>query len=304
MRKLNFKVISVLLVVIIAVLGLSACSDNKEEKEANVSVNVGEVVAVIDGKDITRDEIGEDLLLAEQDVISNYIYGEVYKEFFKDVEVTEDELTVHIDMMKAQVGEDQWDMYLAYYGGGNEENFREQMISSLKQEKRIKEKSNSITLTDSEIKEAYDANPGGFDFVVMDAIYLGTEEELSKATDLVKSGKSIEEISTELDIEISKDAHTNHTSDIKWSKDLYEATVGEVLYTTVDSGNYVVGKITAKNEGLTNSEVKTLIEEDLKYNKAFSEVEKEYIEFMKTKKVTIMGKDFPLYEEEEEVVTE
>lgn len=304
MRKLNFKVISVLLVVIIAVLGLSACSDNKEEKEANVSVNVGEVVAVIDGKDITRDEIGEDLLLAEQDVISNYIYGEVYKEFFKDVEVTEDELTVHIDMMKAQVGEDQWDMYLAYYGGGNEENFREQMISSLKQEKRIKEKSNSITLTDSEIKEAYDANPGGFDFVVMDAIYLGTEEELSKATDLVKSGKSLEEISTELDIEISKDAHTNHTSDIKWSKDLYEATVGEVLYTTVDSGNYVVGKITAKNEGLTNSEVKTLIEEDLKYNKAFSEVEKEYIEFMKTKKVTIMGKDFPLYEEEEEVVTE
>jgi len=304
MRKLNFKVISVLLVVIIAVLGLSACSDNKEEKEANVSVNVGEVVAVIDGKDITRDEIGEDLLLAEQDVISNYIYGEVYKEFFKDVEVTEDELTVHIDMMKAQVGEDQWDMYLAYYGGGNEENFREQMISSLKQEKRIKEKSNSITLTDSEIKEAYDANPGGFDFVVMDAIYLGTEEELSKATDLVKSGKSIEEISTELDIEISKDAHTNHTSDIKWSKDLYEATVGEVLYTTVDSGNYVVGKITSKSEGLTNSEVKTLIEEDLKYNKAFSEVEKEYIEFMKTKKVTIMGKDFPLYEEEEEVVTE
>ena len=304
MKKFSLKLISVLLVMIFAVIGLSACSDKKNEVGTKVSVNTGEVVAVIDGKDITRDEVGEDLLLAEQDVISNYIYGEVYKEFFKDVEVTEDELTVHIDMMKAQVGEDQWEMYLAYYGGGNEEAFREQMISSLKQEKRIKEKSNSITLTDTEIKEAYDANPGGFDFVVMDAVYLGTEEELSKAADLVKAGKTVEEISKELNIEVSKDAHTNHVSEIKWSKDLYEAHIGETLYTTIDSGNYVVGKITAKNEGLTNLEVKSLIEEDLKYKKAFSEVEKEYIEFMKAKKVTIMGKEFPLYEEEEEVVAE
>lgn len=283
-----------LLVVIIAVLGLSACSDT----------NVGEVVAVMDGKDITRDEVGEDLLVAEQDVISNYIYGLAYKEFFKDIEVTESEIEVQIKMMKAQVGEEQWPMYLTYYGGGDEESFKEQMATSLKQEKAIKNKATKITLTDNEIKEAYDANPGGFDFVVMDAIYLGTEEELSKATDLVKSGKSIEEISTELDIEISKDAHTNHTSDIKWSKDLYEAKVGETLYTTTDSGNFVVGKITSKNEGLSNSEVKTLIEEDLKYNKAFEETEKEYIEFLKSKKVTIMGKDFPLYQEEEEVVTE
>ena len=130
--KVNyFKKIMCGVLVVVMLLALVACGTEDVKDDTNVSTdNVSEenleteslntVVAVINGKEVTRKDVGDTLLESEKEIISEYIYKSMISEFFKDTEVTDTEIELQLQLIKTQVGENNWAMYLMYYGGGSE----------------------------------------------------------------------------------------------------------------------------------------------------------------------------------------
>ena len=90
---------------------LAACSTSEQSGEIE---NANSIVAEIDGTTYTRGEFGDALLTAEADAITTHLLSVLQSEFFKDVTVTDDEVTLQLELMKTQVGEENWPMYLAY----------------------------------------------------------------------------------------------------------------------------------------------------------------------------------------------
>lgn len=256
------------------------------------------VVAVVNGKNITRGEIGEELIAAEKDVISGYIYDMLLQEFFKDVQITDSEVDLQMSMIKSQVGEESWPMYLAYYGGGSETAFKEILKGSLRQESYIKEKMEDITIEKSVIEEQYNADPNAHNIAVLDVVFLNSVDDLKKAKDLYAQGKSLEDISKEFDSEIFKDEHTYFYSEgLTWSADFAKSKVGDYIFSGEDSGSLVIGRIVELNTGVDNAKVNEDLVNSLKYDEAYNMVNKEYENFLKEQKAQIFGEDFALFEE-------
>lgn len=271
---------------------LAACGSTGQ---TNGVENSNSIVAEIDGTTYTRGEVGDSLLTAEADAITTHLLSVLQNDFFKDVTVTDDEVNLQLETMKAQVGEENWPMYLAYYGGGSEDSFREQLKVSLRQEKYIQGISNTITLEESEIEEAYNENPDSYNIAVLDVIFFGDADALSKGVDLVNQGYTLDEIATELEMEISEDEHTYYSTDnLTWNKELSTCSVGDMIYTAEDSGSYVVGEIVELNSGLDNAKVHDDLENSLKYSKAYEQVNTEYEDFVKSKTVKIMGEEYSI----------
>ena len=300
MKKMSKRMLGVLLICSFIISCSAGCGSNIE-KTSNNNQNIENddtIVATINGKDISRKDVGDDLRKSEKEVISNYINSQLLSEFFSSVEVTEEELNAQLQMLKAQVGDSNWDMYLAYYGGGDENSFKEMLREDLKREKYISSRSETITISDEELAEKYNEDPNSYNIAAIDAIFLDSEEELNKAIELRKSGKTLEEISEDLGKDIDPARHTYYKSNITWVQDFANSQIGDIVYTTVESGNYVIGKIVELNTGINNEKVRDDMLSNMKYDKAYDEVEQEYIEFLKNQSATILGENYVLYEEE------
>ena len=300
MKKMSKRMLGVLLICSFIISCSAGCGSNIE-KTSNNNQNIENddtIVATINGKDISRKDVGDDLKKSEKEVISNYINSQLLSEFFSSVEVTEEELNAQLQMLKAQVGDSNWDMYLAYYGGGDENSFKEMLREDLKREKYISSRSETITISDEELAEKYNEDPNSYNIAAIDAIFLDSEEELNKAIELRKSGKTLEEISEDLGKDIDPARHTYYKSNITWVQDFANSQIGDIVYTTVESGNYVIGKIVELNTGINNEKVRDDMLSNMKYDKAYAEVEQEYIEFLKNQSATILGENYVLYEEE------
>ena len=152
-------------------------------------------------------------------------------------------------------------------------------------------------ITDEEIKSEFDSAPNTYKIAVMNCFFCASEEELDKAIELVKQHKSINDIATELDKTL-KEEHTYYESDIVWYKDLNNCSVGDIVYTTKDSGSYVVGAITELHSNWNDEKVKTELENKLYKNKGYEVVNKEFEDFLKTKEIKILGEDFSFIQEE------
>lgn len=271
---------------------LVACSTSEQPGEIE---NANSIVAEIDGTTYTRGEFGDALLTAEADAITTHLLSVLQSEFFKDVTVTDDEVTLQLELMKTQVGEENWPMYLAYYGGGSEEAFSEQIRASLRQEKYIQGVSDTITLEESEIEEIYNGDPDAYNIAVMDAIFFGDADALAAGVELVNQGHTLDEIATELEMEISEDEHTYYSTDsLTWNKELNTCAIGDIVYTVDDSGSYVIGEVVELNEGLSNTKVHEDLESSLKYSKAYDQVSNEYEEFIAGKTIKIMGEEYSI----------
>ena len=271
---------------------LAACSTSEQSGEIE---NANSIVAEIDGTTYTRGEFGDALLTAEADAITTHLLSVLQSEFFKDVTVTDDEVTLQLELMKTQVGEENWPMYLAYYGGGSEEAFSEQIRASLRQEKYIQGVSDTITLEESEIEEIYNGDPDAYNIAVMDAIFFGDADALAAGVELVNQGHTLDEIATELEMEISEDEHTYYSTDsLTWNKELNTCAIGDIVYTVDDSGSYVIGEVVELNEGLSNTKVHEDLESSLKYSKAYDQVSNEYEEFIAGKTIKIMGEEYSI----------
>ena len=292
------KVLGTILAVAM-VLGLAACGDTANSKSSNVENN-DSVVAVFNGKSITRGDIGDELLESEKEVILNYVYSEVVKEFFKDVEVTDAELDLQLQLMKTQVGEEQWPLYLSLYGGGDEDSFKGMLRDSLRQEKYISQKSETIEISDDKLLEIYNENPDNYNIVVLDVVFMGDTEAFAKAKTLYSEGKTLDEIAEALGTEVSQDEHAYfNTEGLTWDSDFNDCSVGDIVFSGEDSGSLVIARVKELNKGIDNPTVKTDMLNSLKYEEAYSATNDEYVEFLKTQTVNIFGTDYPLYEEED-----
>lgn len=302
MKKL--KVLSVILSVIFIVSCLAACGNTEDKNATSVDVSTGvksldsSVVATINGKEIKHSEVGAELIAAEKEAIQNYLYTQLVTEFFDDkIEITDERIDTELNLMKASVGEENWDMYLMFYGGGSEEAFKKQIKEALKQEEYITQKGKEVGITDEEIKSEFDSAPNTYKIAVMNCFFCDSEEELDKAIELVKQHKSINDIATELGKTL-KEEHTYYESDIVWYNDLNNCSVGDIVYTTKDSGSYVVGAITELHSNWNDEKVKTELENKLYQNKGYEVVNKEFEDFLKTKEIKILGEDFSFIQEE------
>ena len=303
--KISKKILSLVLVLVVLVLCFVGCGKNETETGSDKSTTVADnsVVATINGKDVTREDVGQELVDAQKSVIEQYIYAELQKEFFNKVEVTEKEIDETIEKYKTNVGADNWDMYLMLYGGGSEEEFRKMLVDEIKLEKSVNEKAEKITIADSDLQAKYDENPNSYNIAVMDVVFLGAEQ-VDTAKAMYDEGKTIEEISKALNVEISKDEHCYFESDIVWEKPVSSLKVGDMNITTKDSGNYIVGKVVELNTGISNAKVKEDLTQIVKQEKAFEELNKEYQEFLKKSKASIFNEDIQLYVEEEQTPTQ
>ena len=290
--KSNLRKLGLILMCIFIVGSISACKTS-----SSPVLSEDTVIATIDGKNITRADLGSELEDAEKEIIENYIYEQLSKEFFSDVEVTDTEVETQLSIMKAQIGEEQWPIYLMMYGGGNEDSFKVMVKEALQQEKKIEEKGKEIEISDEDIETSYNEAPNSYNIVVMDVLFLNTEANLQKALALYNDNKTLEEISDELDIEISTDEHAYFESELIWNKEISTTKIGDMVITTEDSGNYIIGRIKELHIGWKDEKVKEDMLDMLRYEKGLEVLDGEFSEFLKSKKATILGKDFPLYEE-------
>ena len=302
MKKL--KVLSLVLCIIMLVSCLVACGDTKTDDSGNNNVATGvkgldsSVVATVDGKEIKHSDVGAELIAAEREAIQNYLYTQLVTEFFEDkIEITDERIDTELNLMKATVGEDNWEMYLLFYGGGTEEAFKKQIKDALKQEEYIIKKGKEVGITDEEIKSEFDNTPNKYKVAVMNCFFCDSEEELDKAIELVKQHKSINDIATEMEKTL-KEEHTYYESDIVWEKDLNKCSVGDIVYTTKESGSYVVGSITELHSNWNDEKVKEGLETKLYQDKGYEVVNKEFEDFLKAKKIKILGEDFSFVQEE------
>lgn len=298
-KFLSKRVVSGVLVGVLALSCLAGCSTNGDNTKSGEAENGASVVATINGDSVARSEIGTDLLEAEKEVISEYVYNKMLEKFFSGVEVTDTEVNLQIEMMKAQIGEESWPIYLTYYGGGSEETFKTTLKQSLRQEKYISERSERVDVSDEELETKYNESPDKYNIAVLNVVFLSDADQLTKAIGLKDSGKTLKEIATELSLEVSEKEHTYFESEsLNWSTPLNDCKVGDIVTTDAESGSYVIGEIVELNKGITNTVVRDDLLKSMKYDKAFAEVEAEYVEFLKTQNVEIMGEPYSLYQEE------
>ncbi len=298
------------ILAVMMVFALVACSNdtttsttndgNKVVDNSNLDTeSMNTIVAVVNGKEVTRADVGDALLTSEKEIISEYIYTSLISEFFKDVEVSDTEIDLQLQLIKTQVGENNWAMYLAYYGGGSEESFKATLKDSLKQEKFIESKKEKVTLTDEDIASVYNADPDAYNIAVLDVIFFGDVETLNKAKELYNGGKSLEEIATALELTVSSNEHTYFKSEnLTWSKSFNDCVVGDIIFSGEDSGSLVIARVKELNKGIDNPTVKTDLKDSLIYDKAYEIANNEYVEFLKKQTATIFGEEFPLYTEE------
>ena len=227
------------------------------------------------------------------------------KEFFKDVKVTDSEVQLQMEMIKSQVGEDSWPLYLAYYGGGSEDSFKAMLTDSLRQESYISTKMESITIEDSIIEETYNADPNAHNIAVLDVVFFDSVEDLNKAKDMQKNGKTLKEIADEFGYDVFENEHTYYYSEgLTWSANFANCSVGDYIFSAEDSSSLVIGQIVELNSGVNNEKVREDLVQNLKYDEAYNITNQEYEEFLKTQTVKIFGEDFKLVEDTSASITD
>ncbi len=290
------------LVMVGSLVGCATTAESTDSSTTSVSATDGiaseSVVGTVNGNPVTYGEIGDALKEAEGTVIFDYILAQTLDDFFADVEVTDTDVQLQIDLLKAQVGDDQWDMWVMYYGGGTEEALWEQVKGTIKQEQRILSLAENLDMSDEVLQEYYSVMPNSFDIMVTDAVFVGDETSFVEAQAMVDSGSSLQEIADAFELSISTDEHTYFETDgIVWNKSISTVSVGDMIYTTLDSGVYAVAEVTQLHTGIDNEMVREDIELSYKYEKGYELLEAEYIEFLKEQDVTILGDSVALYNE-------
>ena len=275
------------------VFSLAGCASG-EKMESNSSV-----VATVNGENITREDGGADFVTMEKEAILSYLNTKLVSEFFADVEVPDEEVQLQMDLIKSQLGsEEQWNLYLMYYGGGSEEAFKEMVRESYRTEKYISEKMKTLTISDEKLAETYNKNPNQYNIALMDAIFFGEVGQIDIAKEKLNNGESMEDIAAFLGTEVYPDRNTYFESDIIWEVDLNTAKVGDIVFTTTDSGSYVMGKIKELNIGLDNPTVKKDLMDSMLYEEAYALVDAEVGEYLKKQNIMIFGEEASLVEEE------
>lgn len=305
------KLFSLLIVVVFIVFCFTGCASKSLGNDKNSSNNdvvepglevetMNTIIGSYNGKDITRVDVGSSLYDAEKRVFSDYAYNLAISDFYEnlhEVTVTDDDVNLNLELVKSQIGEDNWQMYLFYYANGSEETFKEQVRKATIQEAYITEVQKGIeeSITKEDLSEIYDKDPDANNILVLDVIPLNTEEELNNVVEWIQNGLTIEEMADSLETEVLSERYAYFDDgQTKWSMDLHNAVVGDIVYTSLDSGTLLVGRIVGIHVGIDDDIVYETLFKNEAYYRASSEVEKEFKEFLETKMITFFGEEVSL----------
>lgn len=311
------KILSICLILCIVLGVLTGCdstnSTDNAQKETGSEVEnkyMSEVLGYYNGTPITREDlksytvsenyIGADFITYEKEMVKNYAFEKSVEELLKDVVVDDAYYEEQTATLKeyAESMDITWDMYIAYFYG-SEDNLKAQ----LKERKYIYDLGKSLNISEETVKEYYESATGDFDRASLDVIYFADVETYDKGIALFESGKSLEEISKELDIEIEKDRMTYFTSDLTWSTPLEDANVGDTIYTmnTSDDITLAIGTLNEKISGIDNPDVYADVYESCLYNEGYAKAQENLSEILKNVKFEALGETISLYTEQTDV---
>lgn len=314
------KFFGILLVICLMISLLVGCGTKEAQVANNVDAEnttetvtddfMSEVIGHYNGTPILRSDVeyniqssdvGASFVDFEKNAVKYRAYDMAIAELVKDVAVEDSEIEEQILYYKSVAeGEGmEWNMYLALYIGMTEDALRKEIANDLKEQKYIKSLGEEKGYTEEELKEFYEENKGNLDNLALDVIFFENSETYDKAVEMLNNGKSLEEISEELEIEISPDRHISVDSDMSWNVDLNEAQIGDMAYSlnTSDDITLVVGRIVEKNIGLENESIRANAENNLLMSKGSEEGNARLTEILKSADFDAFGEKISLYSE-------
>lgn len=267
------RIIAYTMVLLMSVGGMVGCANTEE-------------VGSIDGKKITKQDIQVQLDALEKDnlerIVTEHIDQKLLEEYYKGVEVTDVEVEAQLAIIKGQVGDNQWESYLTYVGQ-DESGLKAQIRLDLRRNKKIDEISKSITVTEEEIAKEWEVNSSHYQVISGDILFLDNLEMQE-----VAKKEGIDAASKKYGVAIKPNENVTFSYE-GFNKKPKEMKVGDVVYTTPESGVYAVMKVVKISDTL--EVCKGDIEKYLMSSKAGEQIDKELSEMYTTKKVVILGKE-------------
>ena len=188
-KAISYIVLMVLIVGVITVTGCSTDGDTaKDEANTNANLSEKEVVAEVDGEEISKDEL-YNLLLAQNGsqvldalIVEKIVDSEIEK---KKIKITDEDIQAEIDDMKEYYGgEEQFNMALAQ-AGLSEDGMKTDIEMNLRLKALVDP---YIEISDEDMKAYFEENKDEF----------GEQEEVKASHILVEDEALAKELKTKL----------------------------------------------------------------------------------------------------------
>lgn len=275
------------LLVMLLVLALGVLSGCNNATNVNPIENGTEVLGKVNGVEITREMLKDELKALEKTAVTNYIDKYLIDDFYKDIEISEQELTIQMEILKGQVGEGQWDSYLNYMGYTDEKEFEKVVELDMKRTKMKTELSANVTITEEEIVKAFETYPDNYKYLAGDMLFFDTDEEYNSAKNMLnQDDMTLQAIADSLNKEIYPNENVTFGF-AGFTKPMDEMEVGELVATTPESNTYAV--ISVKKVGKELEELKDSIRTSLVDEKANDLVENKLTQYYNEVDVEILG---------------
>lgn len=189
-KAISYIVLMVLIVGVITVTGCSTDGDTaKDEANNNANLSEKEVVAEVDGEEISKDEL-YNLLLAQNGsqvldalIVEKIVDSEIEK---KKIKITDEDIQAEIDDMKEYYGgEEQFNMALAQ-AGLSEDGMKADIEMNLRLKALVDP---YIEISDEDMKAYFEENKDE----------LGEQEEVKASHILVEDEALAKELKTKID---------------------------------------------------------------------------------------------------------
>ena len=189
-KAISYIVLMVLIVGVITVTGCSTDGDTaKDEANTNANLSEKEVVAEVDGEEISKDEL-YNLLLAQNGsqvldalIVEKIVDSEIEK---KKIKITDEDIQAEIDDMKEYYGgEEQFNMALAQ-AGLSEDGMKTDIEMNLRLKALVDP---YIEISDEDMKAYFEENKDEF----------GEQEEVKASHILVEDEALAKELKTKID---------------------------------------------------------------------------------------------------------
>ena len=289
MRKNSKRITSLIMLVVMVAVFAVGCSEGSNSTNTSTSLNnKDEVVAVINGVEIKREEISEELSAAEKAIVENYVNTYLLKEFYKDIEVSDIEVEAQFAIIKGQIGEIQWQSYLDYIGVKDEDEFKELIRDDLRVTKKRESLKTDIEVSEEEIKGHYEEFKNSFDLMVGNMVFFDTLEEFAEGRRLHEEGRSLDDIASTMGKDVYENEHVSFDYN-GFEVSLRELEVGDVVFTKESNNALAIMEVIKIDD--TYEVLKETVADDLKNQKAQELINEELEEFYNKAKVTILGEE-------------
>lgn len=284
MKKKNILSLLLVLITILSSISLTGCSNGNTPTTEDPNTKIGSV----GNENILYSEIKEDIESLRKELIVTRARELANNQFYKDIEVSDEEVQAQVDYYKEMYGTDMWDQFLMYNGFTNEDEFRTVIATDLKTHKKIEEMKKTIDVTDEELNNEYEEYKKSYDHIVVNAYSFPDDESYNTAKSKLANGTIFDEIG--LDSEgIFYEAETISTEFEDFSTNMLDAKIGDILFTDGKNGAFIIALVEEVNFGFESN--KDGVKDYLTSAKAEELITKEQEKFYENLKVVIDGEE-------------